>query len=119
MESLIAFLFFALSLNAQVVTVYKAGKAIGCFASSDSMMFFDTYPDFAASTVFAVSDTSYVHFSRGNLQYQPSTDTWRFADRQYDYVGDGNAGNSPGNNTSGDEAYQGECFSIFFLFVND
>ena len=88
---LLLFLFFALSLNAQVVTVYKAGKAIGCFASPDSMMFSDTYPDFAASTVFAVSDTSYVHFSRGNLQYQPSTDTWRFADRQYDYVGDGNA----------------------------
>ena len=88
---LLLFLFFALSLHAQVVTVYKAGKAIGCFASPDSMMFSDTYPDFAASTVFAVSDTSYVHFSRGNLQYQPSTDTWRFADRQYDYVGDGNA----------------------------
>lgn len=35
---LLLFLFFALSLNAQVVTVYKAGKAIGCFASSDSMM---------------------------------------------------------------------------------
>lgn len=55
---LLLFLFFALSLNAQVVTVYKAGKAIGCFASPDSMMFSDTYPDFAASTVFAVSDTS-------------------------------------------------------------
>ena len=88
---LLLFLFFALSLHAQVVTVYKAGKAIGCFVSPDSMMFSDTYPDFAASTVFAVSDTSYVHFSKGNLQYQASTDTWRFADRQYDYVGDGNA----------------------------
>lgn len=32
-----------------------------------------------------------VWFSQGNLQYQASTDTWRFADNQYDYVGADNA----------------------------
>ena len=31
-----------------------------------------------------------LYFSQGNLQYMASTDTWRFAERQYDYVGDGN-----------------------------
>lgn len=36
-------------------------------------------------------DTIKVWFSQGNLQYQASTDTWRFAENQYDYVGDGNS----------------------------
>ena len=37
--------------------------------------------------VFSVSNTRRVYFSKGNLQYQASTNTWRFADRQYDFVG--------------------------------
>ena len=40
---------------------------------------------------FSVSATQQVHFSQGNLQYQASTNTWRFAEHQYDYVGDGNS----------------------------
>ena len=32
-----------------------------------------------------------VYFSNGNLQYQASTDTWRFATNQWDYVGVDNA----------------------------
>lgn len=39
--------------------------------------------------VFSVSDTKQVKFSRGNLQYRASTDTWRFAEHQYDMVGMG------------------------------
>ena len=34
-----------------------------------------------------------VYFSRGNLQYQASTNTWRFAENQWDYVGSGEYGN--------------------------
>ena len=34
-----------------------------------------------------------VVFSQGNLQYQPSTKTWRFAEHQYDIVGDEKVGN--------------------------
>ena len=33
------------------------------------------------------ADGDQVWFSQGNLQYQASTDTWRFAENQYDYVG--------------------------------
>ncbi len=40
--------------------------------------------------VFSVSDTKQVKFSQGNLQYQASTDTWRFAEHQYDYIGEDN-----------------------------
>ena len=36
--------------------------------------------------LFSVSPTQQVRFSQGNLQYQASTQTWRFAQHQYDYV---------------------------------
>ena len=36
-----------------------------------------------------------VYFAKGNLQYQASTDMRRFADNQYDYVGNDNANISP------------------------
>ena len=40
---------------------------------------------------FSVSDTTQVQFSQGNLQYQPSTSTWRFAANQYETIGTANA----------------------------
>jgi len=43
----------------------------------------------ALSGVFTVSETKKVRFSKGNLQYQASTKTWRFAEYQYDIVGIG------------------------------
>lgn len=39
------------------------------------------------SHAFSVSDGKYVKFSKGNLQYQPSTNKWRFAEHQYDVYG--------------------------------
>ena len=36
---------------------------------------------------FSVSPDKQVQFSKGNLQYQASTNTWRFAENQWDYVG--------------------------------
>jgi len=47
------------------------------------------YPKGAIKGVFSVSETKKVVFSQGNLQYQASTDTWRFAEHQYDMVGMG------------------------------
>ena len=44
-------------------------------------------PDNALPGLFSVSPTEQVRFSPGNLQYQASTDTWRFAINQYDVVG--------------------------------
>lgn len=44
-------------------------------------------PEGALPGLFSVSATQQVRFSQGNLQYQASTDTWRFAEHQYDYVG--------------------------------
>ena len=45
----------------------------------------------AINGVFSVSETQHVWFSQGNLQYQASSGTWRFATNQYDCAGDGNA----------------------------
>ena len=39
---------------------------------------------------FAISAADTIAFSRGNLQYQPSTSTWRFAENQWDFVGTAN-----------------------------
>ena len=43
-----------------------------------------------SSDVFSVSANKKVHFSKGNLQYQASTNTWRFAEHQWDKIGDAN-----------------------------
>ena len=40
---------------------------------------------------FSVSADKKVYFSQGNLQYQASTSTWRFAEHQFDMIGDDNA----------------------------
>ncbi|MCI7576347.1 MAG: hypothetical protein MSS82_06200 [Bacteroidales bacterium] len=46
----------------------------------------------ACSYAFPVSSSGKkVYFSKGNLQYQASTDTWRFAENQYDHIGGDNA----------------------------
>lgn len=39
---------------------------------------------------FSISETKKIVFAKGNLQYQPSTKTWRIAARQYDFVGGNN-----------------------------
>lgn len=41
--------------------------------------------------VFSVSDSTQVVFSQGNLQYRASTNTWRFATNQWDYMGSANS----------------------------
>ncbi len=51
---------------------------------------------------FSVSPTLQVTFSSGNLQYQASTNTWRFAEHQWDWVG----GTDPSGNIGG-TVYEG------------
>ena len=45
----------------------------------------------ALSGVFSVGAGKKVCFSQGNLQYQASTNTWRFAEHQYDVIGESNS----------------------------
>ena len=51
----------------------------------------------AIEFAFSVSADKQVYFSQGNLQYQASTGTWKFADNQYDMIGDDNANISSTN----------------------
>lgn len=50
--------------------------------------------DGASNALFTVAEGRQVRFSRGNLQYQASTGTWRFAAKQYECIGEGNHGAS-------------------------
>ena len=84
--SILFALLWVISLNAQVLTVYKSGKVLYCTAYTDSIVATRALPNAATVSAFAISDNSYVCFSPGNLQYHIATDTWRFADYQYDYV---------------------------------
>ena len=59
-----------------------------------------------SNDLFSVSGNTQVYFSSGNLQYQASTNTWRFAENQWDYVGtqtpySGNAGGTVGGSDNG------------------
>ncbi len=66
------------------MTLYAQWNLVGGFDSNG-----------AINAVFSVSENKVVRFSRGNLQYQASTDTWRFAENQYDTIGAGNSNISP------------------------
>lgn len=45
-------------------------------------------PEGAINGLFTINDRGdQVYFSQGNLQYQASTNTWRFAENQYSFVG--------------------------------
>lgn len=44
---------------------------------------------------FSVSKTKKIQFSQGNLQYQASTNTWKFAENQWDFCGKDNENISP------------------------
>ena len=51
---------------------------------------FAAFAQFENKAIFSVSQTKKVRFSHGNLQYQASTGTWRFALNQYDLIGTNN-----------------------------
>ncbi|MBQ3676081.1 MAG: hypothetical protein II926_01755, partial [Bacteroidales bacterium] len=74
------------------VTYYARAYAINSKGTSyGSVISFTTTIVGAIQSVFSVSATEQVCFSQGNLQYQASTKTWRFAEHQYDMIGDANA----------------------------
>ena len=46
-----------------------------------------SYPNGALPGLFSISEEQQVRFSKGNLQYRPYFDQWRFAECQWDFVG--------------------------------
>ena len=83
-------------------------NAEGC-ASVDSL-FLSVSSAGTLAGVFSVSATKKVRFSKGNLQFKASTREWKFADKQYHFIGDNGttAGNVSGNtNKSISSTYSG------------
>ena len=78
----------------------------------NDLVFVSPYPEGVLPGVFTVVNennvTCTVHFSKGNLQYKASTTTWRFADHQYDFVGDDTYGNVYENGVKSDNTRIGE-----------
>ena len=89
----------AMSVSAQgtikKVRVYEGNTVVfeQNYDAVDSIVFVDVevppVPTGGLSGKFSVSATTQVQFSQGNLQYQASTNTWRFAENQWDMVGMG------------------------------
>lgn len=50
----------------------------------------DNPPSNLVAMPFSVSANKQVYFSKGNLQYHPANNEWRFAESQLDYIGDAN-----------------------------
>lgn len=64
--------------------------ATSCSKDSDN----DNEPSNTDGYLFSVSPTTHVYFSSGNLQYNAATEQWRFAEHQYDYIGEDNLNNN-------------------------
>ena len=65
--------------------------SVGCNKSDEPSNGGNDVPETPIIGLFSINDSTQVCFSPGNLQYQASTNTWRFAENQWDYIGEGNA----------------------------
>lgn len=76
-----------------------------CYSMSQ---LFSLSPNGALNGVFSVKNDEHnykaISFSRGNLQYQASSGSWRFAAHQYDAIGDA-AGNTTDSGRDSQEAW--------------
>ena len=70
----------------------EAGTGYGVEVTFTTEEEVPTIPEGAINGLFTINDNGdQVYFSQGNLQYQASANTWRFAENQYDYIGDANS----------------------------
>lgn len=67
------------------------------------------YADHTVGFLFSIGRNKKVIISQGNLQYQASSGTWRFATNQYDYIG-AQAGNTT---AAADRATQSAWIDLF------
>ena len=70
-----------------------------------------TNPTGSINGKFSVGDDKQVYFSQGNLQYQASSGTWRFAEHQYDYVGNDTKGNVYENGVKSNNANVSDTYT--------
>lgn len=80
-------LMMTVSVPAQFYIYLSNGEVL----QADSISLVAPSSEGVLSGKFSVSAMTQVQFSQGNLQYQASTDTWRFAENQYDTIGGANS----------------------------
>ena len=80
-----------------VPTIYENGYfTVGIEVNVTTEVNPGEVPVGAISGKFTINaDGDQVYFSQGNLQYQASTNTWRFAENQHDVIGSANSNISP------------------------
>ena len=71
--------YYGISLSYTYNTTTYSGYVTTCEAATEAL-----------SGTFSVGKYEVAQFATGNLQYKPSTDTWRFAKQQYQVVGEDN-----------------------------
>ena len=84
----------ATSYYLRTYAINKNGVAYGneiMFTTPSKPAPSSTLHEGACKGKFSVSANKQVAFSKGNLQYRASTDTWRFAENQTDYIGEANS----------------------------
>ena len=83
------------NLDYSTTYYYRAYIVDGSDTICGDLKFFTTLSSSQVPTgelngTFSVSPTQQVQFSPGNLQYQASTNKWRFAHQQWDFIGESN-----------------------------
>ena len=68
----------------------NAGKVTITDPSTPQLVKVKLCSESAINGEYSVSASKQVLFSKGNLQYQASTNSWRFAEHQWDCIGEGN-----------------------------
>lgn len=96
---LVSLLMLAMSGTAQVVEKCDDPVVVNGHAT----VTFKRYVVTLLRGKFSVGDGLQVRFSQGNLQYRAESDTWRFAENQWDYLGNG-GGNSTEQAKRADQA---------------
>ena len=84
-----AWMFSFTSNGGGVGTSFRySGQSIRPVRKTDTPTPPGNVPEGAINGLFTINaNGDQVYFSQGNLQYQASTNTWRFAEHQWDYVG--------------------------------
>ena len=83
---------------------------VASWGSSSSDESLTAVPEGALPGVFSFSASTKMYFAKGNLQYQASTGTWRFAEHSWDRVANGTSGLGTvedSNNASISSSYSG------------
>lgn len=86
-ECRITYLYGNTTYHVRAFAANEAGVSYGEDVTFTTSPHPNTAPEGAIPALFSISSTQQVFFSKGNLQYQASTGTWRFAEHQWDYVG--------------------------------